>query len=238
MVCLSLGWRVKRIAPLPHASFSNPLPHPQCDLLITSISLPSAAHCVCSHLLPAAGRDAVDDGGVATEAQLYGRPGDTFAVLQVRAPPLPGRAAAWQADLAAFASSAGVARLLVPASVPACGRTDAHLSHTPTAVVGVAAGAGASLHPGVPQLPPDDEYDVPREARRLPPWRLLAAAEGGTCPPVVALLSYASDGDNAGDAVALAAALAASLELEGQPKRWKAPAAWGAVYGAAARVVA
>lgn len=193
---------------------------------------------MCSHLLPAAGRDAVDDGGVATEAQLYGRPGDSFAVLQVRAHPLPGRAAAWQADLAALATLAGVSRVLVPASVPACGRTDAHLAHTPTAVVGATAGAGAALPHGVPQLPPDDEYDVPREARRLPPWRLLAAADSGGCPPVVALLAYASDGDNAGDALALVAALASALALETEPKVWKAPAAWGAAYGAAARVVA
>ena len=187
----------------------------------------------------------MDDGGVATEAQLYGDGASTFFVLHVRSPPLPGRAADWQADVAALATAAGVARVLVLGSVDAAARRDAHLGGNdgrapPVAVVGAASDPALLTAAGVPPLI-DGEFDPPRAERRLPPWRLLGAAEAGEgeggAPPTLALLAYATDGDNRADAAALATAAAGVLGVEAPAKGWAAPGAWGAAYGAAARVV-
>lgn len=211
----------------------------QCDLLIATLALPTSAHALSPNLLPAAGRDATGDGaGPATELQLHSAAASPIAVLQQRAPAAPGRATAHAADVVALARAAGVARLVVLGSVDAGARRDAGLAG-PAPVPVTAAGMceelmSAAAAAGVPALV-DGEFEPPRAERRLPPWPLLAsAAENG--PPTLALLAFASDGDNAADAVALATVAARVLLADAAPKAWTVPPAWRAVYGGGARV--
>ena len=89
---------------------------------------------------------------------------------------------------------------------------------------------------GVSPLPSDDdEGGTPRSRRTRPaspaqraqasPWPLLAVAKSGAAPPTLALLSYATEGDNAADAVSLAAAAAGVLGVEPPPSECPAAAA-------------
>lgn len=221
-------------APLP-----RPTPSRQCDLLIATLALPTAAHALTPRLLPAAGRDATGAGaGPATELQLHASPASPVAVLQQRAPAAPGLAAAHAADVVALARRIGAARVVVLGSVSAGARRDAGLAGPAPVPVAAAANSESLLAEaaaaGAPALV-DGEFEKPRADRRLPPWPLLAAAAGGG-PPTLALLAYASDGDNAADAVALATVAARVLLNGAAPKTWTVPPAWRAAYGGGARV--
>jgi hypothetical protein len=67
---------------------------------------------------------------------------------------------------------------------------------------------------------------------RAPPWPLLAACAARGAP-ALALLRFASEGDNAGDAAELAERCAELLELR-RDGPWRPPAAWAAAFGAVA----
>lgn len=97
--------------------------------------------------------------------------------------------------------------------------------------------AGAGLAP----LEPSFFADRPLERRQLQPWPLLRAlAEAGV--PCAAVLSFSTEGDNAADALQLAAAAAAVAGLapaagaigqqQQQPAvQWVPPASWQYAYG-------
>jgi hypothetical protein len=218
------------------------------------LSLPSRGLLDAPDLLPCLGVDALDDGpaALAGACQLYGRERDAWAVLHVRSPAAPGRAAAAAESLAAWARTAGVRGLLVLGSVDARARqggagggAGGGLVHRAVPEGGEGGGAGpleaAATAAGSTRLP-DVPGDPPFAAGRLPPWPLLracegaaasggAAADGSAAPlPALALLVYASEGDNAGDAVALVKGAAAVLGVDGQTE-WRAPRSWGAAFG-------
>lgn len=207
--------------------------------------------------------------------------GGGWILLQQRAPDALGSSHAAARALGAWAKTSGISRILVLASVDAADRGDAALDPAspfpsgPKTLAFVASGGGAlgewtaaAESRGAGPLPPDEEGQgraashetglPPRGERRLPPWPLLAAAKSGAAPPTLALLSYATEGDNAADAVALAAAAAGVLGVEPPPSEcpaaaaaaappaasssgrggtipvsgpWRAPAAWAAAYG-------
>lgn len=207
----------------------------------------------------------------------------SWVLLQQRSPDALGSSRAAAKALGAWARASGIEKILVLASVDAADRRDAALSSGSDSSVGpktlafVAsspAGAAAALGEwtakaescGATSLPSEVEEAAlssshetglpPRGERRLPPWPLLAAArDGAAAPPALALLSYATEGDNAADAVSLAAAAASVLGVEVPPATkdaassssaasfskgnntipvsgpWRAPAAWAAAYG-------
>lgn len=198
-----------------------------------------------------------------------------WVLLQQRAPDAQGSSRAAAAALGAWAKKNGIAKILVLASVDAADRRDAALNASnssfsgPKTLAFVASEVGAALGEwtaraescGASSLPSEEEEEErkassshetglpPRGERRLPPWPLLAAAKDGAgAPPTLALLSYATEGDNAADAVALAAAAAGVLGVEAPSSTskdssssakgtipvsgpWRAPAAWAAAYG-------
>lgn len=202
---------------------------------------------------------------------------DSFLLLQQRASDAPGASRAAAKALGAWAKSCGIERILVLASVDAADRRDAALSSSPFSgpktLAFVSAGGGAlggmiarAEACGVSPLPSDDdeggegktssshETGLPhRSERRLPPWPLLAVSkDDSAAPATLALLSYATEGDNAADAVSLAAAAASVLGVKVSeesssssktaavvPQKgtisiagpWRAPAAWAAAYG-------
>lgn len=223
---------------------------------------------------------------LSTELELFSPPkssstssssSGSWVLLQQRSPDAPGASRAAAKALGAWAKTSGIKNILVLASVDAADRRDAALSSPspssgPRTLAFVAAGeglegmaAGAESR-GASALPSEDEDEEgssshetglpPRGQRRLPPWPLLAAARDKGAPPALALLSYATEGDNAADAVALAAAAVGVLGVRVPPSvdssssnasaavppsskgtisigagPWRAPAAWAAAYG-------
>lgn len=69
--------------------------------------------------------------------------------------------------------------------------------------------------------------------RLLPPWPLISAAEGHALP-LLAVLAFATEGDNVRDAESVADAL--GRHLLGDASRgaisWRQPLSWHSVYGA------
>ena len=203
-----------------------------------------------------------------------------WVLLQQRSPDAPGSSRAAAKALGGWAKASGIEKILILASVDAADRRDAALNSSsdpssgPKTLAFVASG-GAALGEwtakaescGAASLPAEEEEGgnaalsshetglPPRGERRLPPWPLLAAAKDGAAPPALALLSYATEGDNAADAVSLAAAAAGVLGVEVPSTKdaaaaaapapsapfskgtipvsgpWRAPAAWAAAYG-------
>ena len=201
-----------------------------------------------------------------------------WVLLQQRAPDAPGASRAAARALGAWAQKSGISKILVLASVDAADRRDAALSSSPSSsgpkkLAFVWSGGAAEFKEwaaraescGASSLPSEEEEQQrasshetglpPRSERRLPPWPLLAVAnDSAVAPPPLALLSYATEGDNAADAVALAAAAAKVLGVEVPASAssnasastsaafskkgtipvsgpWRAPAAWAAAYG-------
>ena len=219
----------------------------QADLLVASLSLPSRGLLHAPDLLPCLGADAVNDGpaALAGPAQLYGRDSDSWAVLQVRSPAAPGRAAAFAAYLAAWARSTGVASLLILGSVDARARRGADLEGSgggaPRALVhrtapeegepAAALAAKATTAAGSVRLA-DVPGDPPFSEGRLPPWPLLRECESGAPPlPALALLAFAAEADNEGDARLLTTGAAGVLGIGEPTGGWVAPRAWVALYG-------
>ena len=104
-----------------------------------------------------------------------------------------------------------------------------------------AAAAGSARLADIPGDPPFAEG-------RLPPWPLMRECEGGggggggeaappSCAPpppplpALALLAFAAEGDNAGDAASLASGAAGVLGMGVPEGGWVAPRAWAALYG-------
>jgi hypothetical protein len=104
-----------------------------------------------------------------------------------------------------------------------------------------AAAAGSARLADIPGDPPFAEG-------RLPPWPLMRECEGGggggggeaappSCAPpppplpALALLAFAAEGDNAGDAASLASGAAGVLGVGVPEGGWVAPRAWAALYG-------
>ncbi|KXZ42832.1 hypothetical protein GPECTOR_115g326 [Gonium pectorale] len=150
--------------------------------------------------------------------------------LQQRAPAALGRQAAFAAELVGWLAAAGAAGVLVLSGLDAQLRRDRQLDSSPFS-----------------QQALELEEDVRQEERSLhsslPPWPLLAAAEGARLPAAL-LGCFAAEGDNAAEGMGLAAhAMAALAALRrgvaagvaaaegGRGPALRAPASWAGLYG-------
>jgi len=213
------------------------------DLLVCTLRLPHAGTLSSAHVLPVVGNDAVGDtarGALTSALEAYADAASRTAVLQQRAPAGRGCQRALAADVAAWADRAGFGRVLVLAGLDAAQAALAAQVGPAGAFRFAAPPAGGPAWPGAPApaalgwLPLEGAAlgGVALADCRSPPWPLLAAlAQRGA--PALALLRFASEGDNAGDAAQLAERCAELLELRGGPP-WRAPLAWAAAFGAVA----
>jgi hypothetical protein len=205
------------------------------DLLINTHGLASAGALTSAHVLPCCGNDALGDAprGVLTLAlELYTDAARSLAVLQQRAPAVRGGQRALAAETAAWAAKAGFARVILLAGLENALQREAQIG----AAVFRFAGAWAPAAPGAPTpeslewtaLERESDGGVALAESRVPPWPLLGACAAAR--PTLALLLFASEGDNAGDAAALADKAAALLALP--PTPWRAPLSWASAFGA------
>jgi hypothetical protein len=212
------------------------------DLLAHTLGAVRAGALVTPHVLPCCGNDALGDaprGVLALPIELYALPARRVALLQQRAPAVRGAQRALAQEVAAWAERAGFARVVL------LGGLDASLARTP-AQMGAAAfryaaphgafvpapeGGAAPAALGWTALECDELAGVPLAHSRVPPWPLLAALGAAGLRNAVALLLFASEGDNAGHAAALAEHAAALLGLAHNGP-WRAPLSWRAAFGA------
>ena len=199
------------------------------DLLACTLQLPRAAVLLSPHLLPCCGNDALacaPRGALCTSLEAHARPG--LALLQQRAPTLPGAQRAFAAELADWAHKAGFAQVLLLAGLD------------PQLATGTQLGA-APLRHSSPPASPSPAWPVPEGwlalegdvslKSRVPPFSLVQAlAARGV--PALALCLFASDGDNCAHAALLADSAAQLLLLARPDGGWRAPACWAtALFG-------
>jgi hypothetical protein len=210
------------------------------DLLVSTLRLSHAGTLASPHALPCCGNDAVGDvarGALTTALEAYCDGGSRTALLQQRAPAARGAQRALAADVAAWADRAGFGRVLVLAGLEAAHATqvgpDGAFRYAAPPAGGPAwppaSGAPTPQQLGWVALEGDTLGGVALRDARAPPWPLLAAcaAKGA---PALALLRFASEGDNAGDAAELAERCCELLALR-RDGPWRAPAAWAAAFG-------
>jgi proteasome assembly chaperone 2 len=213
------------------------------DLLINTLRLRRAGALLSAHVLPCVGNDALGDapaGVLSLPLELYADDARALAVLQQRAPAARGAQRALAEELAAWAARAGFTRVLVLAGLdPAHAHAHAQIGaatfrylcpHAPYES-GVKAGAPTPEALGWTALESETLGGVALRESRVPPWPLLAACGAHGLSGATALLLFASEGDNAGDAAALADRVAALLALP-RDGPWRPPLSWAAAFGA------
>lgn len=196
------------------------------DLLIQTLELVPCGAFASVHVLPCCGNDAVGlqpHGELALALQLFASADRRLFVMQMRAPVIAGAQRAFSAQLAAWAASAGFARVLLLAGLDARQAADSQVG---AATLRVAGDVDAAA--GVAKLEGNTWAGVPFAESRVPPWPQLAALNAAGVVSG-ALLLFCSDGDNSAASKTLATAAAASLYL--QPVNWVAPAAWATTFG-------
>uniref|UniRef100_A0A383VH44 Proteasome assembly chaperone 2 n=1 Tax=Tetradesmus obliquus TaxID=3088 RepID=A0A383VH44_TETOB len=226
---------------LPAVAFAN-IGELTVDVLVCTLKAQLVARLDEPDLLACAGNNAYSlqpPGLLATALELYQVPGSRVFLLQQRAPTIPGRQQAFAASIMAWAKQAGFAQLLLLCGLDAQYRREQQLEGTQLrfldssrsgaaaagsdgvqpAAAAAAAGdsgsfAGSCSAVGLRQLE-SDIIQTEREVHGLlPPWPLLDAAQQQALP-VTLLATFAAEGDNVEDALALAGRLLRVLQLQG-----------------------
>ena len=202
------------------------------DLLACTLKLPRAAVLLSPHVLPCCGNDALEcapRGALCTSLEAHAGAG--LAVLQQRAPTLPGAQRAFAAELADWAQKAGFAKVLLlagldPALATGAQQGAAPLRHYSSSASPASPSAAWVVPEGVRAL----EGHVSLESR-VPPFSLTQALAARGVPSL-ALCLFASDGDNCAHAALLADSAAQLLSVSRPDGGWRAPACWAtALFG-------
>lgn len=159
-------------------------------------------------VMPAVAAAARDEpAGAILPVEVYACEPLRLVVVQRRSPCVPGRRAEFAEALAGWAATAGLSRALLLDSRPAHTRGDEELR--------------------AQARPPAVVDDAPG------PFGRAFAARG---VPLAAAIAYASDGDNAPDALAVAPVAWGWAAADGRgpqpPREWRVPASWEGVFGA------
>lgn len=234
---------------LPSTLAAGNVPQLACDLLVNTFNMGRLARVRAPQLLPLVGRGALSDlESLNTNAELYYDARRGLAVLQQRAPVARGRSAEYARELAKLVSAAECVVLLV--TVNAAARTDAQLGNggERAPVYYRANGAGrARVHEALGwrelaargAVAAGDELADSAFSPFAPGsfvqtlFESVSERADGTSCALVAVVTFAHEGDNTVEAHALATACA---ELVGVPHqgeragldcyRWRAPVSW------------
>ncbi|KAL7418823.1 hypothetical protein Q5752_006507 [Cryptotrichosporon argae] len=219
---------------IPAVSLAN-LPQLAADLIVASLGLPRVGYVGDgSTVVPFAGRG--DDGGLVTGGlELYGK--DGLFVVQQRSPTLKTKKDAHVELVRAFVRDTAPAAVLVLTSLDAANQDDAQLltphqrllpsSPVPAPLARLAALPALRLQLD-PALPAPTAYPPFLPAAGL--TRRLLSALADDAVPHGALAAWCVEGDNRGDAHALAAQ---ALDVLGTPVEITEPKSWAGLFGPA-----
>lgn len=230
-----------------------------CDLLVHNLNCELFADIDFQSLPAVVGSDPYGSSNDAngqmlmTTSQLYANEANHFAVVQVRAPPFPGCEKRYVLELVSFLRSASFARVIVLSSSFAMQRKDTELMES-------------QLRYAFTESFKDADRQA-LETRKWPALiqykqKVLSGSAEGTCKttyhlpgggvasrlfdecsgpngiPVCLLNCFASEGDNAGDALYVVHKLSQWLNLMPEDKLasaahdvWRAPSSWCLLYG-------
>jgi proteasome assembly chaperone 2 len=239
-------------SPSPHAPARPPAPAQPAvahanigelavDCLIASYDLPLVARCEDANVLPCVGNDAYSlqqPGSLATSLELYHHAASNAFVLQQRAPAVAGRQEAFAAGLAAWAASAGFARVLLLCGLDAQFRRDAQLADRQGRYLAEGEAEGeACSSAGLKQLEGEALEGEQEMHPLLPPWTSLRALQAKGLAHAL-LMRFAAEGDNVPDGVELARDAHAVLQRlagaqGGEGLQVRTPCSWAALYGRA-----
>lgn len=237
------------------------------DLLINTLKAQLFAYLHDDTVLPVAGADPFATPGstttnLAASMELYRTPLGLW-LLQQRAPAAPGQQRAFAARLSAWLGTSGFGKVVVLGSVPAALRRDADLAAGTSLCYAACNEALGELavqhgclaldvrHMGILFTSVShicaQEALFAAEMPSVQPFPLLAAARHASLP-LLALMTFASEGDNVPDAVQLADCAARVVGVfddatphvgalgEGLGGRWVAPPSWSHLFGRAVDV--
>ncbi|BEI93650.1 uncharacterized protein CcaverHIS019_0601090 [Cutaneotrichosporon cavernicola] len=218
---------------IPAVSLGN-VPQLACDLLVSSLSLHRVAFIGTGDTVaPFAGSG--DDGIVTGGLELYGTSTGDLLVLLQRAPTLKAKKEEHVALIASALKGAGVA--IVLASLDAANQDDAQLLTPIQAILPPSPPTQPTLT-NLAKLPPlrltlDPTASPSAGSTSYPPFlpgagltrRLLSALAD---QPSGAIAEWVVEGDNRGDAHALASALLSVLDIDAELRE---PASWAGLFG-------
>ncbi|KAJ2779942.1 hypothetical protein H4R18_003722 [Coemansia javaensis] len=207
------------------------------DLLINTLEARRIGLFDSASVLAVSGASGFDHGAAGQRAapvEVYQTADARWTLVQQRAPPLPGRHGAFARELLAFIQAARFARVVLLASSDAALRPDALIHGAQIRSLTVNWPGDGELAARLRALALDP-LRAPRGAQDPEPLKQLHAAGvakrllalcGPAGVPVVALVALASEGDNVPDAVRLANAANALLEIAPADVRWRPPRSW------------
>mmetsp|Transcript_13676 Transcript_13676/g.34449 ORF Transcript_13676/g.34449 Transcript_13676/m.34449 type:complete len:258 (-) Transcript_13676:352-1125(-) len=209
------------------------------DLLVHSLKLRRVGFLESQYVLPSVGNDAYSatgTGKLAVEMELYGADGGVF-VLQQRSPPVVGCQRLFAAELMDWVAASGFAKLVVLASIDSALREDLQITGPQLRYVatGGAEEDARCAAMGLQALQAGEGRDGIEESQlRIAPWPLIQEARHRGADSL-ALLAYASEGDNVPDAMHMASAAVQYLGMvppeEAAAFRWELPGSWCNLYG-------
>ncbi|KAL1407088.1 hypothetical protein Q8F55_006501 [Vanrija albida] len=220
---------------IPSVSLGN-VPQLAADLIVSSLGLRRVAFLGTGDTTaPFAGQG--EDGLVTGGLELYGAAGQPIFVLLQRAPTLKAKKDAHVELISALAHNYGVELALVLTSLDAANQDDAQLLTPHQAVVPPSPGAHPALG-RLAQLPAlkltlEAAAHTPKETATYPPFlpgagltrRILGALAD---VPSGAVSAWVVEGDNRGDAHALAGVALGVLGIDAQITE---PATWKGLFG-------
>lgn len=230
-----------------------------CDLLIASLSLERIGFLDASALVPVVGARENGAKGVSTPLEVFSKSGCKLVVVQQRSPVLKSHKTQFIRSLLSWIRTSAFESVILLAGMDTTNRSDAHM-HTPTYTLTPPASPSppASMASVLSMIetytvkeskPFGDDSSAPSDPPAVPlipgaglTRRLFtslpeAANDYGTgsatwSVPIVALLQYAFEGDNRGDAGMLLAIVNKLLDLQIQAV--KEPESWHrGLYGSA-----
>ncbi|KIY74317.1 hypothetical protein CYLTODRAFT_484638 [Cylindrobasidium torrendii FP15055 ss-10] len=208
------------------------------DLLIASLSLKCIGSFDPGYFIPMVGSREDGEDGICTACELYSRDDKNIIVMQQRSPPLKARKQEFVHELLSFLQESHFSAVLFASGVDLSNRTDAQMI-TPFYIISPKT---APSYPGLANIPlPEYTSPVPQyidgaNAEPTIPFipgggltrRILSSLPSGYTIPTVALLQFVPEGDNKGDAQALASVIAQVGNFNDLITAWKQPGSWGA----------
>lgn len=194
------------------------------EILAHTFSLPLAGYLYDENVLPCAGYNPLgaESPKIALSLELYRAPGHKLFFLQQRSPVIPGRLRFFATHLGEWAKAQGFARVFIVGSIDAAIRKDVQILDRGLRFVSTDDDLSSWLvAAGLKELE-EDLFEREEGERRVSPWPLVhrLRVEG-----IVAccVLSFASEGNNVPNSLALAETLSGLLDLPLEKRDWKLP---------------
>lgn len=207
-----------KIVIFPSVSFGN-LDQLALDVLISTLALRKLAilSSTCDAVLPVVGCNAYgsDVADVNSSIEVYGN--DMLVAVQIRAPVVASRASSFARELMALINTWLPLRIIVVAGLNAGYRIDRQLTDHPGIVI---RGLHHQNRKDIAVLEDDTATEVWEHALVM-----QTVMQEHLSDRVAGIVAFCSEGQNANDALHLAAGVCLELGIS-IPQKWKLPASW------------